>query len=183
MPPPELVDDPCPRRRPPRTLNVAPSLLEHCPEVRNYPLAFLAPISFPLRRISSHRSRCAPIHRACSVSGRFSPDPCMCFGPRHPTPLIGACAGFGTPDHPSTRPRFLAGVPPTCPERPLCHSPASSSALTARTPPSSSSGPLTGHGQLHRPQTLGARACLVSGNFTITDGSSANHLVVNPPCA
>ena len=156
---------------------------EHRPEVRNHPRAFLALVSFPQRRISARRSRCAPVHRACSTSGRFSPAPCMCFGPRHPTPLIGACAGFGTPDHPSTRPRFLAGVPPTCPERPLCHSPASSSALTARTPPSSSSGPLTGHGQLHRPQTLGARACLVSGNFTITDGSSANHLVVNPPCA
>jgi hypothetical protein len=80
------------------------------------------------------------VHRTPAVSGQFSPASCLFLGPGCPKPLTGARAGLGAFDCLSLRLRLLARVASTCLECPLCRSPRSSPALTAKTPPSSSSG-------------------------------------------
>jgi hypothetical protein len=180
-PPPELAGDPRPLCRPPGAPNAAPSLPEHRPEVSNHPRTFLAAVLFPLQQISARQSRCALVRRIRSAFDRFSPAPCLYFGPRRPTTLTGARAGLGAPDHPSPHSGLLVGVQLTCPKCPLHRSPASSPALTATTPPSSSSGPPRRSWPAPATSAPGARACLASSDFTAVDGSSASHRVVNPP--
>jgi hypothetical protein len=75
------------------------------------------------------------------ASGRFSPVPCLCFGPRCPSPLTGACGSLCAPDHPFPRPRLLVGVTPSHPKLPFRNSPVLSPTLKAKTLPSSSLSP------------------------------------------
>jgi hypothetical protein len=121
------------------------------------------------------------VRHARAMIGRFSLASSPYFGPECSPYLTGASLSLSTPDSPSPRPRFLARVTSTRPERPLHRTHVSGPVLTVEVLPVSSLDP---HHQFQPTPAIPdppppVVVCSVSSDLAATDRSGTSHQALN----